>query len=73
MDSRTKITLAGQLHQQGTSNSQIAKHLEVHRETVGLWLKGVREQGLVPFLDAYRQANKQPRPTGQVPLSTKFD
>jgi transposase len=71
MDTRTKITLACELHEQGTSNSQIAKRLEVHRETVGLWLKGVCEQGLLAFLDAYRQANKQPRPARQVPLSTK--
>jgi transposase InsO family protein len=71
MDTRTKITLAWQLHEQGTNNSQIAKHLEVHRETVGLWLRDVHEQGLLAFLDAYRQANKQPRPTRQVPLSTK--
>jgi len=71
MDSRTKIMLAWQLHEQGTSNSQIARHLEAHRETVGLWLQGVCEQGLVPFLDAYRRANKQPRLTRQVPLSTK--
>ncbi len=71
MNSRTKITLAWQLHEQGTSNSQIAKHLQVHRETVGLWLKGVREQGLLAFLDAYRQANKQSRPARQVPLSIK--
>jgi transposase len=52
MDTRTKITLACELHEQGTSNSQIAKRLEVHRETVGLWLKGVCEQGLLAFLDA---------------------
>jgi transposase len=71
MDSRTKITLAWQLHEQGVSNSQIAKHLEVHRETVGLWLRDVRDQGLLPFLDAYRQANKQSRLTRQVPVSTK--
>jgi transposase len=71
MDTGTKITLAWQLHEQGTSNSQIAQHLQVHRETVGLWLKGVREQGLLLFLDAYRQANKQPRPNRQVPPSTK--
>jgi transposase len=71
MDSRTKITLTWELHEQGVSNTQIAKRLEVHRETVGLWLKGVREQGLVPFLDTYRQAHKQPRPARQVPLSTK--
>lgn len=72
MDSRTKITLAWELHEQGVSNSQIANRLEVHRETVGLWLKGVREQGgLMSFLDAYRQAHKQPRPARQVPVSTK--
>ena len=71
MNSRTKITLAWQLHEQGMNNSQIAKHLEVHRETVGLWLRGVGEQGLLPFLDTYRQANKQSRPARQVPLSTK--
>ncbi len=71
MDSRTKIMLAWQLHEQGTNNIQIAKHLQVHRETVGLWLKGVREQGLLPFLDAYRQASRKSRPARQVPLSTK--
>ena len=75
MDSRTKITLAWQLHEQGTSNSQIAKHRQVHRETVDLWLKGVREQGSLAFLDAYHQANKQSRPARQVarqvPVSTK--
>ncbi len=74
MDTRTKITLTWQLHEQGVNNSQTAKRLEVHWETIGLWLKGVREQG-----STYRQANKQPRPArlrppplaGQVPLSTK--
>ncbi len=73
MDSRTKITLAWELHEQGVSNNQIGKRLEVHRETVGLWLKGVREQGgLLMFLDAaYRQAHKQSRRARQVPLSTK--
>ena len=72
MDNRTKITLSWELHEQGVSNSQIAIRLEVHRESVGLWLHGVREQGgLVSFLDAYRQAHKQPRPARQVPASTK--
>jgi transposase len=56
----------------GVSNTQIGKRLEVHRETVGLWLQGVHEQGgLLMFLDAYRQAHKQPRLARQVPGSTK--
>jgi transposase len=71
MDSRTKITLTWELHEQGTSNRQIAKHLQLHRETVGLWLKSAREQGLLAFLDAYPQANKHSRLTRQVPVSTK--
>jgi transposase len=71
MDARTKITLAWELHQQGLANTRIAARLQVHRETVGLWLRGIREGGLLPFLDAYRRAKKRPRPSRQVPLSTK--
>ena len=34
MEQRTKITLAWELHEYGLSNSQIARRLEINRETI---------------------------------------
>ena len=44
MEQRTKITLAWELHEQGLSNSQIARRLEISRKpsTAGLPLLGSR-------------------------------
>ena len=63
-----KITLAWEMHEQGTSHSQIAKHLHVPRETVGrLWLKGVRERtaasGSVEATTGAAQTSSAVRPT----------
>jgi transposase len=71
MEQRTKITLAWELHEQGVSNSQIARRLEVNRETVNRWVAAVRERGLLPYLDGFRAAERAPRPSRQVPLTTK--
>lgn len=71
MDPRTKRTLAWQLHEQGLSNCQIARHLQAHRETVGLWIRGIEAEGLLPFLEGYRKGQRAPRPSRQVPLSLK--
>lgn len=73
MEQKTKIVLAWELHEQGISNTQIAKRLEVNRETVNRWISAMREQqtGLLGYLEGFRTAEKQPRPSRQIPLSTK--
>lgn len=61
MDKRTQIVLAWELAEEGVPQTHIAKRLRVHRETVGTWLKGIREQGLDGFLSSYEQSKKGPR------------
>jgi transposase len=51
MDTRTRIILAAELATQGLSVPAIARRLDRHRETIGLWLKAVRIEGLPAFLD----------------------
>src|SRR3989304_4826010 len=66
MSNLTLITLAWELHQQGVPKSRIAKRLGKNRETIHLWLKGIEEEGLLPFLERYQQAKKGPRTQRQV-------
>lgn len=51
MDTRTRIILAAELATQWLSVSAIARQLDRHRETIGLWLKGIRTEGRAAFLD----------------------
>lgn len=67
MDTRTRIIVAAEPATQGFSISTIARRLDRHRETVGLWLKAIRIEGLHGFLDRYVQAKKGPRRGRQVP------
>ncbi len=71
MSNLTLITLAWELYQQGVPKSHIAKQLGKNRETVHLWLKGITQHGLLPFLERYQQAKKQPRPKRQVDPAVK--
>jgi len=59
----TKITLAWELFEQQVSKSHIAQKLLVHRETVGLWIRGIQNNpdGLSGFIDKYLQAKKGER------------
>ncbi|MDQ3813829.1 MAG: helix-turn-helix domain-containing protein [Armatimonadota bacterium] len=52
MDNKTRIVLAWELYEEGLTQAQIAHQLGRHRETIGLWLKGSRTQGLERFLDS---------------------
>jgi len=62
----TKIVLAWELFEEGMPQTHIAKRLEVNRDTVRLWVKGVQEVGLSAFLDKYQAAKKGPRVKRQV-------
>lgn len=61
MKNHTRITLAWELHEQGVTNINIAKHLDRHRETVGLWINRIKEVGLGTYLDEYHHAKKGER------------
>ncbi len=72
MEQKTKIVLAWELHEQGLTNSRIAQQWALHRGTIGLWIKAIEQQGLLPCLDTYNQAKRLPHPARQVPVSTKL-
>lgn len=61
MNNKTLVTLSWELYGQGVSQSRIAQQLGKHRETIGLWLHGVKRFGLMEFLEQYDQAKKGPR------------
>lgn len=61
MNQLTKITIAWELFESGTPKLHIAGKLDVHRETVHLWIKGIEELGLLEFLDDYLSAKKGER------------
>ena len=71
MDTRTRILLAAELATQGLSVSAIARPLDRHRETIGLWLKAVRLEGRSAFRDRYAEAKTGPRRARQVPGAVK--
>lgn len=62
-----QLTLALDLAEQGVRHTKIAAHLGKHRETIGLWLKGIAVYGLSGFLKRHAQAKKGPRRARQVP------
>jgi transposase len=71
MNRLTVVTLAWELHEQGINNTRIAQQLGRHRETIGLWIKGIEEQGLTSFLLGYEQAKRGPRKARQVDAIVK--
>lgn len=66
MHNLTKITLAWELHEAGVMKQDIAARLAVNRDTIRLWINGIAQYGLLPFLDHYANAKKGPRRGRQV-------
>lgn len=66
MHNITKITLAWELYQAGVFKTDVAKRLEVNRDTIRVWIKGTQEYGLLVYLDHYLRAKKGPRRGRQV-------
>lgn len=58
-----KIVLAWELFEQHMPKGHIATKLEVHRETIREWIKGIKDdpEGMLGFLQQYEQAKKGPR------------
>ena len=63
MNQLTKITLAWELYEQQVPKTHIAQQLEIHRETVGLWIKEIENDplGLTGFIDNYLSSKKGER------------
>lgn len=66
MNQLTKITLAWELFEQDIPKTHIAKQLEVGRETIHIWIKGIEELGFLAFLDQYINAKKGQRVKRQI-------
>lgn len=66
MEKTTKIITAWELYQQKIPKTHISKHLNIHRETVGLWIKGIEKVGLEIFLENYVNAKKGERAKRQL-------
>ena len=64
--STTKITMAWELFEAGVPKRHIASKLGLHWETVGIWIRGIQDHGLLEFLDIYANAKKGPRVKRQV-------
>ena len=63
---KTKIILCQELLEASVPKTHIADRLEVNRDTIRLWSKGIKELGLTAFLDKYELAKKGPRTKRQV-------
>jgi len=61
MTNQTLITLAWELYEQGVPKLHIASKIGKHRETVHLWIRGIQDLGLLPFISQYEQAKKGQR------------
>jgi len=57
----TKITLCWELFESGIPQTHIAERLDVNRDTVRLWIKAVKEFGLLKFTEHYLNAKKGER------------
>ena len=66
MTNETLITVSWELYQQGMPKSRIAQRLGKHRETIHLWVTGIKGLSLLGFLDKYQQAKKGERKKRQV-------
>ena len=68
MQQTTKIILAWELFGEGIPKLHIAKQLQIHRETIHLWISGIQANPeLLPgFLEQYQQAKKGERKRRQV-------
>jgi transposase len=61
MQNISLITLAWELYESGVGKTHIAEKLGKDRETIRIWIRGIEEVGLLPFLEQYEQAKKGER------------
>lgn len=66
MQNNTVITLSWELYEEGMPKARIAERLHRHRETIHIWIKGIKEHGLLGFLDRHERAKKGERKRRQV-------
>ncbi len=66
MTNETLITLSWELYGEGIPKIRIARRLGKHRETIHLWITGIKELGLLGYLDKYKIAKKVERKRRQV-------
>ena len=66
MQQLTKIMLAWELFEDEVPQVHIASKLDVNRDTVRLWIKAIKELGLLEYLEDYTNAKKGPRASRKI-------
>lgn len=66
MENTTKIITAWELYNQNIPQLHIADHLGKNRDTIRLWVKGIKAEGLNKFLANYENAKKSERAKRQL-------
>ncbi len=73
MTNETLIVLCWELYEQGVPKIRIGERLGKHRETIHLWIRSINTEGLLGFLDKYKQAKKGERRERQVdPIAKRW-
>jgi transposase-like protein len=71
MEKATAMVLAQELFEQGLSKSAIARRLGRDRQSIRLWLRGIKQHGQKALLEQSAWVCKVPRPTRQVDALVK--
>ena len=66
MQQLTKIMLAWELFEDEVPQVHIASKLDVNRDTVRLWIKAIKEVGLLEYLEDYTNAKKGHRASRKI-------
>ena len=73
MQNISLITLAWELYCNDIPQLQIARDLGRNRDTIRLWIGGIKQHGLMEFLDLYEMAKKGRRtPRKADPLVKRY-
>lgn len=67
----TKITIAWELFEAHVPKSHIAGRLSLNRETIHIWINGIKEFGLTNFVESYLSSKKGEREKRKIDAQVK--
>lgn len=67
----TKITIAWEMFEAGVPKSHITHRLNLNRETIHIWIKGIKESGLTNFIESHLNFKKGEREKRKIDAQIK--